>query len=118
MRIFKKRITALFLAGSVALASSLGVYACNKTSGCGSTSQKVVCTIAMAPSSGGTHIVTEETGYTEVCHITYGGAVHMINCTGCGYAYPNEWRTCQKLHSYKYCAPTYNMCQYNFPTDD
>ncbi|RKJ19990.1 hypothetical protein D7X48_10500 [bacterium D16-50] len=111
MKFFKKKGVALLVAGGVVLASSLGAYACDRTMGCEATAKTVECTLAMWPEAGGTHTVMEE-GKVKICTITYGKAMHKVNCTGCGYSYPDETRTCKTLHSYEGCIDTFGQCKY------
>lgn len=112
MKFIKNSIITLAILGIVGLGCSMDVKACPYSSSCGSKDQDIVCGEQRAPMRTGTHVIKEANGYTETCIVNSFNAMHTIKCSGCGHVFATELRTCSIIHSYKYCAPSYGVCQY------
>lgn len=112
MKFIKNSIMILAVLGIVGLGCSMKVEACMYTPGCYSVIKNIQCGPSMPPMASSTH-TSEANGYAEKCIIYTISADHTIRCVGCGYLYTdNERRICSIIHSYRYCPPTYNCCQY------
>lgn len=113
MKIIRNSIMMLAILSIVGLGFSMDVSACAYTSGCYAVDKKVTCGDSEAPMVVSTHQVKESNGYTTTCTIRSFRTGHTITCSGCGHVYASgEVRTCSLIHTYRYCAPSNNMCQY------